>query len=138
MHNQAINSLTFISVRYTFQAVDLASLMSASYLHTLYQTLDLRVLQIKYFQALEPAFHTVNEKIFGHLLSYSDFDELHKGLWEHAQVTWLLTANKDSEERCAHLVSSALAVVTHFFISRPNLAIGTALQALAAWKNFSV
>lgn len=134
MHNQAINSLAFISARYTSQAVELASLMSASYLYTVCQALDLRVLQITYFQALEPALYAVNNKIFGHLLSDADFDELHMSLWEHIQVTWLLTANKDSEDRYAHLVDSALAVVARFFISSPKLATGTALEALATWK----
>lgn len=134
MHNQAINSLAFISARYTLQAVELASLMSASYLYTVCQALDLRVLQIKYFQALEPALYAVNNKIFGHLMSDADFDELHMSLWEHTQVTWLLTANKDSEDRYAHLVDSALAVVARFFISSPKLSTGTALETLATWK----
>ena len=134
MHNQAINSLAFISARYTFQAVELVSLMSASYLYTVCQALDLRVLQMTFFQALEPALYAVNKKIFGRLLSNSELDELHMSLWAHTQETWLLTANKDSEDRYAHLVDSALAVITRSFISSPKVTTSIPVEALATWK----
>ena len=134
MHNQAINSLAFISARYTFEAVELASLMSASYLYTVCQTLDLRVLQVTFFRALEPAIHTINHKIFGDLLSGAEFDSLHTSIWEHIHVTWLLTANKDSKDRYTHLVDSALAVLARFFISSPKLTTGTAIENFATWR----
>ena len=134
MHNQAINSLAFISARYTLEAVELSSLMCASYLYTVCQALDLRVLQLRFFQALEPALYAVNHQVFGHLLSDSDFDELHLSLWEHVQVTWLLTANKDSKDRFVHLVDSALGVLAQFFISAPETAVSNARAAVATWK----
>ncbi|EKM50759.1 uncharacterized protein PHACADRAFT_213646 [Phanerochaete carnosa HHB-10118-sp] len=42
MHNQAVNSLALISARYTITALDVLSLLTASYLLALCQALDLR------------------------------------------------------------------------------------------------
>ena len=142
MHNQAINSLAFISARYTFQAVELSSLMSASHLYTVCQALDLRALQINFFQALEPALYAVNHQVFGHFLSDLDFDELHLSLWEHFQVTWLLTSNKDSHDRYAHIINSALSILAQFLLSsfRHAATISsstpvTGLDAVSSWKS---
>lgn len=41
------------------------------------------------------------------------------------------------ENRYAHLVDSALAVMARFFISSPKLATGTALEALAMWRKLA-
>ncbi|KAH8115294.1 phenylalanine ammonia-lyase [Phellopilus nigrolimitatus] len=45
MHNQAVNSLAFVSARYTLQALDVLQLLTASYLYLLCQAVDLRALQ---------------------------------------------------------------------------------------------
>ena len=138
MHNQAINSLAFISARYTFQAVELVSLMSASYLFAVCQALDLRVLQITFFQALKPALTAVNIRIFSHLLSELELSELHINLWEHVQATWLSTTNKDSEDRYTHLTDSSLAIITRFLIRSPNKLAATGptfFEAIATWKD---
>ncbi|KAL8942689.1 MAG: hypothetical protein Q9211_001287 [Gyalolechia sp. 1 TL-2023] len=111
MHNQAINSLAFISTRYTATAVELASLMCASYVYTVCQALDLRVLQLSFFQSLEPLLYAVNHQAFGLLLSDSDFDHLHMRICDHIKVTWLLTANEDCEERYTHVVDSTMGVI---------------------------
>lgn len=58
MHNQAVNSLAFISTRYTEQSVELVSLISALYLYVVCQALDLRVLQNTFFDHLEPELST--------------------------------------------------------------------------------
>lgn len=55
--NQSINSLALISVRYTHMALDVLSQLSAAYLYSLCQALDLRALQLKYLQAFSPVFY---------------------------------------------------------------------------------
>ncbi|KAI4145645.1 MAG: hypothetical protein L6R39_003739 [Caloplaca ligustica] len=138
MHNQAINSLAFVSARYTLTAVELASLMCASYVYTVCQALDLRVLQLSFFQALEPALYTVSQQAFGHLLSDLDFDELHLSIWDHIRVTWLLTANKDSDDRYVHVVDTTIGVIVKILLAT-TLADGptvpaAALDAINTWK----
>ncbi|KAL8650677.1 MAG: hypothetical protein Q9210_003689 [Variospora velana] len=140
MHNQAINSLAFISARYTTTAVELASLMCASYVYTVCQALDLRVLQLSFFQVLEPLLCAVNRQYFDPLLCDMDFDELHLSVWDHVQVTWLLTANKDSEDRFTHVVDSTAGVVVNCLLeTSPQVgdsaaSSSAALAAIIEWK----
>ncbi|KAI4121162.1 MAG: hypothetical protein LQ338_006525 [Usnochroma carphineum] len=138
MHNQAINSLAFISARYTLTAVELASLICASYLYTVCQALDLRVLQLSFFQALEPALYAVSQQAFGQLLSGLDFDELHLSIWDHVRVTWLLTANKDSDDRYAHVVDTTIGVIVKILLATTradDLTVpAAALEAINTWK----
>ena len=138
MHNQAINSLAFISARYTLQAVELTSLMSASYLYTVCQALDLRVLTITYFQSVEPALYSLHCEIFGKLPASIDVDGLHGKLWEHIQIIWLSTANKDSQDRCSHIVESGLAVLADFFLNCSNQVLTGALSAIASWRSLAM
>ena len=135
MHNQALNSLAFISTRYTLQSVDLVSLMSASYLYTVCQALDLRVLQRNFFQKLGVTLYTINQAIFGVYLTPAAVDELHSKLWTHVKVTWLLTSNKDSHERVEYIVNMALAILTEYLVSeeiQPYLSEASA--ATRTWK----
>ena len=138
MHNQAINSLAFISARYTLQAVELTSLMSASYLYTVCQALDLRVLTITYFQTVEPALYSLHCRIFGKLPASIDVDELHGRMWEHIQVIWLSTANKDSQDRCRHIVETALAVLADYFLNCSKQVLEGALSAISSWRSLAM
>lgn len=54
--NQSINSLALISARYTHMALDVLSQLSAAYLYSLCQALDLRALQARYLHSLLPVF----------------------------------------------------------------------------------
>lgn len=53
MHNQSINSLALISARYTLQAAELVSMMSAALLYVVCQALDLRILHETYLDSLD-------------------------------------------------------------------------------------
>ncbi|KAF5325935.1 hypothetical protein D9611_000229 [Ephemerocybe angulata] len=53
MHNQAINSLALISGRSTIAAIQVLSLLTASYLYLLCQALDLRAMQDELLSGLE-------------------------------------------------------------------------------------
>lgn len=140
MHNQAINSLAFISTRYTATAVELASLMCASYVYTVCQALDLRVLQLSFFRSLEPLLYDVNHKAFSSLVSELDFEDLHLSIWDHFRVTWLVTANKDSEERYTHVVDSTMGVIVKVLLDTmpQDGSSGTsspaALAAITDWR----
>lgn len=53
MHNQAANSLALISARYTMEAVELVSLMTATQLYTVCHSLDLHVMHIETMKEIE-------------------------------------------------------------------------------------
>ena len=135
MHNQDVNSLAFISTRYTLQSVELVSLMSASYLYTLCQALDLRVLQRTFFQTLEPIVYTTNKEVLSTILPPVAVDELHKKLWAHIQGSWLLTSNKDTHDRANHIVETALAIVTQSSLEGTKETLPDVTTAIKAWRS---
>ena len=64
-HNQAINSLAFISARYTMDAVDLVSSISASFNYVGCQALDLRVMHKTFLESFNPSLEAVTSEAFG-------------------------------------------------------------------------
>ena len=140
MHNQAINSLAFISTRYTATAADLTFMMCASYLYVVCQALDLRVLQLLFFQSLEPLLYAVNHHSFGPLLSDHDFDKLHVSIWDHVRVAWLVSANKDFEERYSHVIDSTVGIIVNALLTiypwagDSSIPSPATLATVPAWK----
>lgn len=134
MSNQSVNSLALISARYTMQAVELVSLMSASYLYTVCQALDLRVMQINFFKALEPIFRSDLSDSFHNLLSQSDLDDLHQDLWTKLRQSWSSTANVDSEDRFNQLLDSSMVVIAKIFVSRDDQPPTSIFSATKLWK----
>lgn len=134
MHNQAVNSLAFISTRYTLQCVELVSLMSASYLYAVCQALDLRVLQRTFFQHLEPALRATNHEILGRCLSPAAVDELDAKLWAHVQETWKSSSSQDTHERVTHITDTALAILTQSLIDSPQGPMHEFTSTIQSWK----
>lgn len=135
MHNQAVNSLAFISTRYTLESAELVSLMSASYLYTVCQALDLRVLQKVFFQHLEPALYALNLTVLGEYFLPAAVEELHIKLWTHVQVTWVLTTNKDTQNRATHIIDMALAILAEYLLANPQGSLSEASEMMQSWKS---
>ena len=104
MGNQSLNSLALVSARYTHMALDVLSQMSAAFLLTLCQALDLRVLHVRFLEALRPALASLTHEILGPVLS--DVDHLHKDLWLHFERELNKTTTMDSAERFPHVIKS--------------------------------
>lgn len=134
MNNQAVNSLALISARYTMEAVELVSLMSASYLYSVCQALDLRVMHINFFRALEPIFRSDLSEAFVNLFTQPELDDLHRNLWEKLMHSWSSTTNVDSEDRFNRVLDSSMAVLANLFISRDDQASTSVFSATKLWK----
>lgn len=89
MGNQALNSLALISARYTHIALDVLSQLASAHLFALCQALDLRVMHIRFLEALYPA-----------------FDRLRSRVWETSLVMGRLSTN--SLRSCGRNLTSAL------------------------------
>jgi phenylalanine ammonia-lyase len=64
MGNQALNSLALISARYTLDALAVLTQLSSAHLVALCQALDLRAMNCRYFETLEPLFHSLFASTF--------------------------------------------------------------------------
>lgn len=99
MGNQAINSLAFISARYTHMAVDLVSLMSSAYLYTICHALDLRAMHLKFLAQLEPAMDILTKSIFSGYLDCRQVYSLQQTILQALIAQLAATTSMDSSER---------------------------------------
>ncbi|KXS94682.1 hypothetical protein AC578_10081 [Pseudocercospora eumusae] len=75
MNNQAINSLALISARYTLDAVEIVSMMSALHLYTCCQALDLQVMHIILMSELQTEISASLPGFFEGMLDVNKLDE---------------------------------------------------------------
>jgi phenylalanine ammonia-lyase len=120
MANQAINSMAFVSARYTHAAIDVMPLLASSYLYVLCQALDLRVMQLRLLNGLKPILEDITGNIFGQNLSQTSLDELNARLWEHVLQSMTATTTMDSSERWAHIMASAQSVIVTFIATQES------------------
>jgi phenylalanine ammonia-lyase len=82
--NQSINSLALISTRYTHMALDVLSQLSAAYLYSLCQALDLRALQAQYLQEFLPIFKlSISTDLSSFFVDVQDVETLSSLLWNN-------------------------------------------------------
>lgn len=130
MGNQSLNSLALVSARYTHMALDVLSQLSAAFLLTLCQALDLRVLHIRFLEALEPALASITYEMFGPVLH--NVDRLHAGLWLHFERELNKTTTMDSAERFPQVIGSMqTTILAHALHSSKDDA--SLLPALRQW-----
>ena len=130
MGNQSLNSLALVSARYTHMALDVLSQLSAAFLLTLCQALDLRVFHIRFLDALEPVLASVTYEIFAPVLH--NVDCLHAGLWLHFERELNKTTTMDSAERFPQVIGSMqTTILAHALHSSKDDA--SLLPALRQW-----
>jgi len=113
MHNQAINSLALISARYTLQAVEIVTMMCANYLVMVCQALDLRVLQLQFFEQCRPNVAEMTGRVVQQfLVAAPESSEIFiQGLWATIIKAWDGTTTLDLQGRCektADMAASSL------------------------------
>lgn len=102
MGNQAINSLALISGRYTLEAIQTLSQLSAAHLVVCCQALDLRVMTCKYLEAMATIFNTMATEAFGpHLKTPETAEVLLPALWASFQKALDTYTHFDSPKRFA-------------------------------------
>ncbi|MCJ1283913.1 hypothetical protein MMC26_003244 [Xylographa opegraphella] len=99
MHNQSLNSLALIAARYAAQAIDVVSIMAASYLYALCQALDLRCLHLEFSTLAEPAARSVLRECFSSIVSENNFESMHTEIWTILMEKWLEYASLDLADR---------------------------------------
>jgi phenylalanine ammonia-lyase len=109
--NQSINSLALISARYTHTAINVLSQLSAAYLFSLCQALDLRAFQAQYFQAFSPIFkQSILTSLGTFMVDGHDVEVFLSSLWNNFLKEFKSTASVDSSPRF-HLIFTRLTNV---------------------------
>ncbi|KAH0537196.1 hypothetical protein FGG08_005974 [Glutinoglossum americanum] len=107
MGNQSVNSLALVSTRYTHMAVDVLSLMASAYLYSLCQALDLRVMQAKFLEKLQPAIEEITTEMFSPFIPPTELTALHNSLWPAVGHALQSTATSDSCDRFTKVAMQA-------------------------------
>ncbi|PLB50653.1 phenylalanine ammonia-lyase [Aspergillus steynii IBT 23096] len=111
MHNQAINSLAFVTARYTMKAVDLVSMIGACSLYVVCQALDLRVIQLRFYDKIDSVIHQAMTFAFNNFLSADEIEELVEKVTSAIKSAWPLTSRLDIEQRNSYVVDRSLSIV---------------------------
>lgn len=133
MHNQAANSLAFITTRYTTEAVDLVSLISAAQLYICCQALDLRVMHLEFLEEFQPLARRITADSFRQAIPQTHLELLHANLWKHLTNEWSANASMDLQQRCQRTVESCVFVMTEG-VSRTPFQIPVSMATLKAWR----
>lgn len=113
MHNQAVNSLALISARYTITALDVLSLLTASYLYVLCQALDLRAMHHDLQSQLSAI---VRELVPKHFPSAAKHADVLLPILERAVFRALnATSTADCKARMIQVAASTTTPLVDFF-----------------------
>jgi phenylalanine ammonia-lyase len=132
MHNQAVNSLALISARATINALDVLSMLTASYLYLLCQAFDIRALQADFNRAFVPI---VEEELFAHFgerlrgRKFTISQDILKSMFQ----TLDSTTTMDAAPRMAKVAGAAVPILVDHLTTDP-FADPSALLAIPAFR----
>lgn len=130
MGNQALNSLALISARYTLDALDVLTQISAIHLIALCQALDLRAMSVNYLESFHPIFTRQTRESFEGLCEDKTWlDKCEPILWTEFKKHLDQTTCIDSGKRFLFIISSLQPTILQ--------AAPTSLETLEALKLWS-
>lgn len=132
MANQAINSLALLSARYTHTSIDTFLMLCASYIYSLCQALDLRVIHMQYLDSVHSPLRRMTEVGFASALPKESLEELQLLIWEHFIHQFKETTTKDSTVRFQSIAESTQAIFMTFLTKSDHLSINSLLVGLSA------
>ncbi|CEO60383.1 hypothetical protein PMG11_05012 [Penicillium brasilianum] len=109
MHNQALNSLAFIGCRYAGDAVEILSLMTATYLYVLCQAVDLRALHAEFVKAARPMVDELTASACSK--EHVNKESTKSVIWEELMQHWLKNSTRDLCDRCATSANRSAGVL---------------------------
>ncbi|KAJ5211262.1 phenylalanine ammonia-lyase [Penicillium cf. griseofulvum] len=134
MQNQSVNSMAFVSARYTMQAVEVVSLMCASFIYIACQALDLRAINLSFLSRLPVIIPSTLEREFSSVLSNTELGNLAISVDKHMTSIWPTTSKLEASERCRILVDTSLATILQALVNRQSSKPFESVTALDNWK----
>lgn len=99
MGNQSLNSMAFVSARYTHTSLEVISQLAAAHVFVVCQALDLRCIQHLFYKDMRPQLDFVTDGHLGKYLKADGMLDLKKRLWSRFTVEFARTTSQDSSER---------------------------------------
>ncbi|KAJ5579780.1 uncharacterized protein N7459_005765 [Penicillium hispanicum] len=111
MHNQSLNSLAFIATRYASEAVEVLSLMTATYLYVLCQALDLRALHQEFAQRARQDIFALLETRCQSFIPHEKLSIVQNALWNELMTQWAQGSTRDLAPRSQEAVTASVGVL---------------------------
>ncbi|KAL7920263.1 L-Aspartase-like protein [Trichoderma austrokoningii] len=123
MGNQSLNSLALIAARRAMECIDILSLMSASYIYALCQSVDLRCLHLEFIKVAEPASKDVVRSIFDSVITSPEtIASLERCAWDSILDSWSKLSHLDLDQRCLETSRRTVGDIVEFLSSK-NLSV---------------
>ncbi|EIM82653.1 phenylalanine ammonia-lyase [Stereum hirsutum FP-91666 SS1] len=135
MHNQAVNSLALISARATVNALDVLSMLTASYIYLLCQALDLRALQFEFYSEVGGIVREELHRHFSSLLAPADITCLLTTIMPKIRKSLDETAKMDAVPRMKQVASSSVDTLLDFISTHSNSPAGNILSAITGFRD---
>ena len=120
MHNQAINSLAFIAARYAGDAVEVLSLMTATYLYVLCQAVDLRVLHAEFVKEARIKIEDITRGAFPEAIA--PVEKAQAMIWGELMCHWARYSTSDLYDRCLATANSSVGVLLDLLPAEAGIA----------------
>lgn len=111
MHNQAVNSLAFLSTRYTMQAIELLGMMVAGVIYAACQAVDLRVMHATFLEAAATTLQTGITHLLPNGFTAKEVAASFSPAIRALQNAWWNNAALDAPERCSLGASTFVQVL---------------------------
>jgi hypothetical protein len=115
MGNQSVNSLALLTARYALEAVEVLSLMAATFIYTLCQALNLHCLHFEFVKQAEPAIHRIVSQVF-YPIVVADKEAmkiLGSKAWEALLEKWVKLSHGRGDGCSLEIVAMVDAVARH-------------------------
>jgi phenylalanine ammonia-lyase len=132
MHNQAVNSLALISARYTLDAVEVISLMAATYLYCVCQALDLRSLHIEYLARIKKGAQAAFEQTLNGIVPDFEMMAAFDQVFDAIRAGLVSSKTQDTPQRARATAEATVAGVTAWLLRCREDNKGDALAAIDA------
>jgi len=113
LHNQAVNSLALISARKTVEALDILSMLAASYLYVLCQALDLRAQQFRLAKQMRALMGKGLRAHFGELVER----DLAGAMFDLVSDKFNQTSSVDAAPRMQAIFSACTTPLVDYFLA---------------------
>ncbi|KAE8137967.1 L-Aspartase-like protein [Aspergillus pseudotamarii] len=135
MHNQGLNSLAFIACRYAADAVEVLSLMAATYLYVLCQALDLRSLHLEFVKDARCQVDDITAELYSPAFG-ARLPAVQNELWGELMNHWSSTSTSNLPERGRLAASYSVGVLLSSFAAECNSANSnlTDAQTVQHWQ----
>jgi phenylalanine ammonia-lyase len=116
-------------------AVDLVSLISASFIYVGCQALDLRVMHKTFLDSFKPTLEAASKAI-GSFLPPSSLATLQQNIWKNVTAVWYQTGSFDALQRCENVIATSISILSSGLIVNegPTPSPMCSVAALEEWR----